>query len=566
MASEVFYRKWRPQSLADVVGQEYITQTLRNALEQGKVSHAYLFCGPRGTGKTSTGRILAKAVNCLSNGKGEPCNTCEMCQAVTKGRALDVIEIDAASNRGIDDIRELRERVNYAPAVARKKVYIVDEVHMLTESASNALLKTLEEPPPYAIFILATTEPHKILPTILSRCQRFDFRRLSQTAIASKLAYVCEREGIDAVPTALKLIARSVHGSLRDAENLLEQLVAYYGCRVGVSDVEETLGVTADWRVKELAKCIIRKEIGAGLATINSATSDGLDLKQFNRALVDYLRSILMVKAGAAGVLDFAAEDLAAVGGLAEAISLEEILKAVKLFGQVDLRLADYSPLPLELALVECTLPASGAEESLSMPSDTGTRAKGVGLPKRPEAGEGLPGPSPAVAEASAMHAGKDVVRDNKGGKEAVTVSSLATSQGEGGSEGLAEGQVFAGDFATVQTHWNEFVQSLRGMGSSGNLDAYLRNACEPVAVEEDTLVLGFYHEFHKKTVENPKYRQLVEKKLQERFSGLKGIRCVLKPKASQRAVEGHLVKAALKMGARVTGVVEESELSKGEK
>ncbi|GAI70863.1 unnamed protein product, partial [marine sediment metagenome] len=235
MASQVFYRKWRPQTLAEVVGQEQVTQTLLNALNNGRVSHAYLFCGPRGTGKTSTGRILAKAVNCLTNGKGEPCNTCPMCQAITEGRALDMIEIDAASNRGIDDIRGLRERVNYAPNQARYKVYIIDEVHMLTKEASNALLKTLEEPPPHVIFVLATTEAHKIIPTILSRCQRFDFRRISQTDVISKLTRICNTEGINMEPEALQLIAKAATGSLRDAENLLEQLTTYYGSDVGLN-------------------------------------------------------------------------------------------------------------------------------------------------------------------------------------------------------------------------------------------------------------------------------------------------------------------------------------------
>ncbi|GAF90974.1 unnamed protein product, partial [marine sediment metagenome] len=190
-------------------------------------------------GKTSTARALAKAVNCLTNGQGEPCNTCDMCQAITEGRALDVIEIDAASNTGVDDIRSLREKVNYAPNEARYKVYIIDEVHMLSTAASNALLKTLEEPPAHVIFILATTESHKILPTIISRCQRFDFRRLSQQDIIAKLTRICETEGITAEPEAVRLIARSATGSLRDAENLLQQMTTYYGSDIGFRQVQE---------------------------------------------------------------------------------------------------------------------------------------------------------------------------------------------------------------------------------------------------------------------------------------------------------------------------------------
>jgi DNA polymerase-3 subunit gamma/tau len=238
MAAQVFYRKWRPQTLTDVVGQKPVTQTLANALSTGKIAHAYLFCGPRGTGKTSTGRILAKALNCLTNdGKGEPCNSCEMCQAFNEGRALDLVEIDGASNRGIDEIRVLRERINFAPNIARYKVYIIDEVHMLTEPAFNALLKTLEEPPPHAIFILATTEVHKIPLTIMSRCQRFDFRRLSQADMVEKLKDICKHEGINIEAQTLALVAKAATGSLRDAENILEQLVLYHGSDVSLEQV-----------------------------------------------------------------------------------------------------------------------------------------------------------------------------------------------------------------------------------------------------------------------------------------------------------------------------------------
>src|SRR5512133_2025228 len=222
--SRSLYHRWRSRSFSEVVGQDHVTRTLRNAVATGRIVHAYLFCGPRGTGKTSTARILAKAVNCLDPQDGEPCNRCASCVTVTEGRAMDLIELDAASNRGIDDARELRDKIRFSPSESRYKVYIIDEAHMLTSEASNALLKTLEEPPEHAILILATTESHKILATISSRCQRFDFRRIPMQAIVAQLEMICSAEGLSPADGVLDRVARMARGSLRDAESLLDQL------------------------------------------------------------------------------------------------------------------------------------------------------------------------------------------------------------------------------------------------------------------------------------------------------------------------------------------------------
>jgi DNA polymerase-3 subunit gamma/tau len=453
---------------------------------------------------------------------------------MNRGRALDVIEIDAASNRGIEDIRELRERVKYAPNSARYKVYIIDEVHMLTEPASNALLKTLEEPPPHAIFILATTEPHKLLTTILSRCQRFDFRRLSHSAVVSKLNHICEKENISIAPEGLRLIAKSVSGSLRDAENLLQQVVIYYGNQVDVHQVEDMLGIATDFRIKELAKHIASKDVSAGLATINSIVSDGLDLLQVNRGLVEYLRNMLLAKSGAEASLDLGVEDLAETKELAGKVSMEDILKALKLFGQIDLRSGDYSSLPLELAFVECVLPEEKGmpPRREAVPAKPGMPAKGRAVP----AGPAVPAPKAEPTQEKAVALASEI------GEAAPTREEAPISVPESGIE-------------RVRAQWSDFVKTLRGVGSSGNLDAFLRSACEPLDVEGDTLVLAFYHSFHKEKIEDAKYRRMVENKLSQMFGTPNKVRCIIRPEPKQQAVNGHLVKEALKMGGRIISV-----------
>jgi len=532
--SQVFYRRWRPQTFAEVAGQEQITQTLLNALATGRVAHAYLFCGPRGTGKTSTGRILAKAVNCLNNGSGEPCNACSMCQAINEGRALDLVEIDAASNRGIDEIRDLREKVNFAPNIARYKVYIIDEVHMLTEPAFNALLKTLEEPPPHIIFVLATTEVHKVPLTILSRCQRFDFRRLSQAAIVSKLQQICAQEGIQIEPQALALIARSATGSLRDAENLLEQLAIYHGSEITHHDVQKELGIIGDERVRQLAGCILRGDIAGGLTTINSVSDDGLDLRQFDRELVEYLRGVLLLKAGAGDAVGLSPETAGEMKRLAEGISLEEISRAIRLFSQADFRSDPQATLPLELALVDC---ASGGVEQAE-----GT----VKSPRWKEATE-VAGPGPLSEEAT------EVASPGPPSEEVTEVASPGPLSEEAAEVASPE---LSSEIEHIRGRWKDFVKACRGEGSAGNLDALLRGFCKPVALEGDTLVLGFSAEFHKSKIEDPKYRYLVERKLGEIFRAPYRVRCVLVDREQKAkpevATENPLLRAALEMGAQI--------------
>ena len=358
MASQSLYRKWRSQTFDDLVGQEPIIRTLKNALKNNNISHAYLFTGPRGTGKTSTARLLAKTVNCSNPKDGEPCNECQQCREITAGNSFNVIEIDAASNRGIDNIRDLREKVMVPPSTGKYKVYVLDEAHMLTTEAFNALLKTLEEPPDYIIFVLATTDVHKMLPTVLSRCQRFDFKRISTRQIVERLLYVSEQEHIKLERPAAELIARIAAGGMRDALSLLDQALAYAGEEISLAQVQSMLGLADPRAIFRLITSIAELNSSAVLHLIHELSEAGADLRQLNSQVVEYWRALMLARAGAdvAAILDLTEDETREVKQLSQLFGLEELTACARIFAQNDLLQKNQGTpqLGLELASLEC--------------------------------------------------------------------------------------------------------------------------------------------------------------------------------------------------------------------
>jgi DNA polymerase-3 subunit gamma/tau len=486
--TQALYRKWRPQTWDEVVGQDHVIRTLQNALRSDRISHAYLFSGPRGTGKTTTARLVAKAVNCLEEDLDQrPCGLCKHCLAIQEGTFLDLIEIDAASNTSVDDVRDLRDKINFTPNEGRYKVYIIDEVHMLSTAAFNALLKTLEEPPEHAIFILATTEVHKIPATVLSRCQRHEFRRLPTATIRSHLLEKAQAEEIVVEEAAIDLISRQATGSLRDAISLLDQL-ASTGDEVTLTYAEAVLGTAASDAVIAVVRAVVEADLQAGMDQLHLALDKGTDPRQFARQIVQGLRSVLLINMGNTDLVDLASEQLEQFKQLSSGLSVNRIAAAIEAFSQAssERRATWQAALPLELALV-----------------------KAAGFEQRP----------PRQQKNSPT--GRQDPPDEREEKQPPPTAGKASEAQSGPGSSVAEAPTFQG----VMGKWQEVLQAARRR--SPRVQALL-NSCRPLGFEDGAFIIGFSSDLLREKMEKKRNINVAQEALAEIYGSDLHVRCVL--------------------------------------
>ncbi|OMF29113.1 DNA polymerase III subunit gamma/tau [Paenibacillus sp. FSL H8-0548] len=518
MSHIALYRAWRPQTFRDMVGQQHIIQTLQNSIREQRVSHAYLFNGPRGTGKTSAAKILAKAVNCERGPADEPCNECDACIGITAGNVMDVIEIDAASNRGIDEIRDIRDKVRYAPSEVQFKVYIIDEVHMLTAEAFNALLKTLEEPPGHVIFILATTEPHKLPATIISRCQRFDFRQVSLDEQTEHLIKICREEGIEAEEDAIAYIARLSEGGMRDAISLLEQVSAFADGRITLeAAVDVTGGMAAD-HFYQLAEAVKDRNVAAVMPLVESLMQAGKSADKCMENLIYYFRDLLVMKlapqGGAATERIVDPERFKAMADAFTPVRLFAMIDTLNRY-QVELKHASQPQTLFEVALMKlCTLDEGAGAPQAEMSGTATSGSQSADVARLRQQVEALERKLEQVLQ-NGISSGASS-SDQAAGKQAARTSAVRSSFG--GSGGIVRSSVkldpylaTAGspEFNQIRMKWNDVLQGVKD--AKITVHAWLKDG-EPVASADDAILVAFKNTMHRETTEKPANRDIIEK------------------------------------------------------
>ncbi len=510
MSYQILAQKYRPRTFEDVVGQETITRTLKNAVLQQRIANAYIFCGPRGVGKTSVARLLSKALNCEEPPEKSPCNKCASCKEITQGNNIDVLEIDGASNNSVDEIRTLRENVKFSPSRSKFKIYIIDEVHMLSQGAFNALLKTLEEPPDHVKFIFATTEPHRVLPTIMSRCQRFDFRRISAKAIYDRVLDISKNENIDIDEKAALLISRSVDGSLRDALVILDQMVSFSGKKIFPDDVVELLGMIHRDRIFELSDAVIEADPGRIAGILDEMINSGKDPVFIANGLIRHHRDLMILKAAGAPTSDMAltADELKKLEAQAGKLSLEEILYILQNLSHcLGLMKGTIFPrAPLEIALIRLTR----REAVLSLPAVL-AKLEEMGKLYRASGGAfAAPGKtipaSAAPAKTGAVKTAEKPVDPGLRGQK-VSAQTPAEENPPAGSDDNGEPET---DFDSTKFHWRSVLNYIRNKKMS--VFTFL-SAAKPVEFTEEKVVIGFGkdHLFNKEALEADSNRSVIE-------------------------------------------------------
>ena len=512
MSYQILAQKYRPQVFDDVIGQEAATKTLVNSITAGRIANAYIFCGPRGIGKTSVARILAKTLNCEKPKGSEPCNKCDSCKEISLGSNIDVLEIDGASNRGIDEIRALRENVKFSPSKGKFKIYIIDEVHMLTQEAFNALLKTLEEPPAHVKFIFATTEPHKVLPTIMSRCQRFDFKKISPRLIYERVKLVAKKEKITLEENASLLIARSSDGSLRDGLVILDQMVSFSGSNIKASEVTELLGMVERDKVMELAESVIIKDPQKVTKTVDEFISGGKDPSFINSSLMQHFRDLMVLKTSGSPTSDmaFSDEELGKLNDQAGKLSLDEVLYILQSLSNctITMKGTTFARAPLEIALIRLTKRA----DVLAIPElikkleevDFGCgEASGVTSesPERKELQEEKPLPK---EEAPVQMTSKKSFKTEE--KKTEFLSDPETdSNGTNGGSDAANGQI-----EQPKQKWKAILNYVRNKKMS--VFTFL-NAASPSSVTENKIIISFSkeHSFNKDALEAEQNKKIIQ-------------------------------------------------------